>query len=198
MVGGVSRTAVLVPVKDFREAKTRLAGRLDPVQRAALARRMATVVVKAASPLPVHVVCDDAEVAAWAEENGATVIWRPGRGLNPAITDGIAHLAGSFSRAIISHADLPLATELAWIGDFEGVTIVPDRHDDGTNVMSIPLPSGAFAFGYGGGSFAHHSAEARRLRHPLRIVRDPALGWDVDRPADLENEALASLLDTTP
>ena len=59
--------AVLVPVKDFRQAKVRLAGALAPWERAALARSMASNVVAAADSLPVFVVCDDGEVAAWAE-----------------------------------------------------------------------------------------------------------------------------------
>ena len=86
-------TAVLIPVKAFRHAKLRLAPALDQPARAQLARAMATQVVRAAGALPVAVVCDDDEVAAWATGEGAQVMWCPERGLNGAVTDGVAMLA---------------------------------------------------------------------------------------------------------
>nr|MDP9021066.1 2-phospho-L-lactate guanylyltransferase [Actinomycetota bacterium] len=71
--------AVLVPVKAFARAKLRLAPALDGPARESLARAMAARVVAAAAPLPVTVVCDDDDVAAWARTNGASVVWAPGR-----------------------------------------------------------------------------------------------------------------------
>lgn len=177
---------VLVPVKAFAEAKIRLAGVLPAPERSELARRMAERVVAAASPLPVAVVCDDAGVRTWAEGLGARVIWRPGRGLNGAVTDGVVSLAEmGYQRVIVAHADLPLATSLAWVADFDGVSLVPDRREDGTNVAVVPA-SAAFPFAYGPGSFARHRRAAERLGLPVRVVRDAALAWDVDVPADLD------------
>ena len=146
---------------------------------------MAGTVVRAAGPLPVAVVCDDDTVAVWATEAGASVIWRPGRGLNAAVADGVDQLAADgFTRVIVAHADLPHALDLTWVADFDGITLVPDRHDDGTNVVSIPTGCG-FAFAYGAGSFARHRGEVDRLGLPLRVERERRLGWDVDLPADL-------------
>ena len=65
--------AVIVPVKAFTVAKLRLAPTLDPATRSELARTMAALVLRAAGPLPVLVVCDDEEVRAWAERRGRTV-----------------------------------------------------------------------------------------------------------------------------
>jgi 2-phospho-L-lactate guanylyltransferase len=178
--------AVVVPVKAFSAAKLRLASALDPPARAALARRLADGVVAAARPLRVVVVCDDDEVRDWALAAGADVVWCPDRGLNGAVADGVEALrAEGVDRAIVAHADLPLARELAWVADFPGVTLVPDRRRDGSNVLAVPTDAG-FGFAYGAGSFARHRAEATRLGLPLRIVDDPALRWDVDIPADLE------------
>ena len=186
-------TAVLVPVKAFSRAKHRLAPALDPAARAALARAMAETVLVAAGALPVAVVCDDDDVASWARAAGATVIWRPGRGLNGAVGDGVAALAADgFERVVVAHGDLPLALELAWVARFPGVTLVPDRRDDGTNVACVPAAS-RFRFAYGPGSFRRHGAETRRLGLPLRVVREPRLGWDVDVPDDLALGELASL-----
>jgi 2-phospho-L-lactate guanylyltransferase len=180
------RCAVLVPVKSFTEAKVRLATALDVPSRAVLARQMAATVLAAAAPLPVAVVCDDPEVAEWARGEGAEVFWRPERGLNGAVADGVARYAErGVERVIVAHADLPLATHLGWVGEFDGVTLVPDRRDDGTNVICVPAASG-FVFSYGPGSFGRHRAEAERLGLPVRVVRERRLGWDVDLPADLD------------
>jgi 2-phospho-L-lactate guanylyltransferase len=186
--------AVLVPVKDFRQAKVRLAGALTPAIRAALAREMADHVVAVARPLPTFVVCDDDEVATWATAAGADVLWRPGHGLNGAVTDGVASLAAQgFDRVVVAHSDLPLAVDLAWLADASGITLVPDRHDDGTNVASVPTAIG-FTFSYGPGSFARHVAEAARLGAELHVVRSTTLGWDVDVPADLDHPSLKGAL----
>jgi 2-phospho-L-lactate guanylyltransferase len=177
--------AVLVPVKAFAAAKARLAPALDAPARAALARAMATRVVAAAAPLPVTVVCDDDAVADWARSLGAGIVWAPGRGLNGAVADGVDVLAAAgFGRVVVAHADLPLATGLAALAGGDGVTLVPDRHRDGTNVLAVPARSG-FVFAYGPGSFAAHVAEAERLGLPVTLAESDTLGWDVDVPADL-------------
>jgi 2-phospho-L-lactate/phosphoenolpyruvate guanylyltransferase len=184
-VAVTTTAAVLVPVKAFAAAKQRLADALEPSARLALATAMATTVLEAAAPLRTAVVCDDATVRAWAEEQGVEAIWTPGLGLNGAVMAGVAHLAQrGVDRVIVAHADLPLATDLAWLADTDGVTLVPDRHRDGTNAACVPAAVG-FSFAYGGGSFAAHRAEARRLGLTLRIVLDRRLGWDVDVPDDL-------------
>ncbi len=85
---------------------------------------------------------------------------------------------------IVAHADLPLATDLTWLADTDGVTLVPDRHVDGTNVACVPATA-EFSFAYGAGSFAAHRDEAGRLGLTVRLVPDPRLGWDVDVAADL-------------
>ena len=177
--------AVLIPVKAFGAAKVRLSGTLSAAERALLAEDLAGRVVTAAAPLPVAVVCDDDAVRDWATGAGAAVIWRPGRGLNGAVTDGVEALgAEGFARVIVAHGDLPLAHDLAWVAEFAGVTLVPDRHDDGTNVACVPTAIG-FRFAYGPGSFRRHAVEGRRLRLGVRVVRHPGLGWDIDLPDDL-------------
>lgn len=179
--------AVVVPVKAFALAKVRLAPTLDPATRAELARAMAARVLRAARPLPVAVVCDDEEVRAWAERQGAEVVWTPDLGLNGAVEAGVAHLARrGVHQAIVAHADLPLAADLAWLAATAAdlVTLVPDRHRDGTNVACVPTGAG-FRFAYGAGSFASHREEAARLGLIARLVPDERLGWDVDVAADL-------------
>jgi 2-phospho-L-lactate guanylyltransferase len=179
--------AVLVPVKSFALAKARLAPVLAPAARAELARSMADRVLAAAGSLPVTVACDDDDVRAWAEAAGADVAWTPGLGLNGAVTAGVERLrAAGFARAVVAHADLPDARDLRPLaGDGgDGVLAVPDRRDDGTNVLSVPTGAG-FVFAYGPGSFRRHHAEAARLGLPFTVVRAADLTRDVDDPADL-------------
>lgn len=181
--------ALVVPVKAFGAAKLRLADVLDPEARGQLARAMAATVLRAAGRLVPHVVCDDEEVRAWAEAEGAEVVWTPGLGLNGAVEAALHHLSGrGVRRAVVAHADLPLATELDWLADHDGISLVPDRHRDGTNVISLPTEVG-FRFAYGAGSFRRHWAEATRLGAVVRIVADPGLSWDLDVPADLPGPA---------
>lgn len=178
---------VVVPIKGFGGAKARLGSVLDGAERAALARSLATTVLAAAAPLPVLVVTDDDEVTRFATDRGASVLRQVEPGLNAAVTEAVAHLAAAGTgRAVIAHADLPRATTLSGLTEAgDGVVIVPDRHDDGTNVLSVPTGAG-FTFAYGAASFAAHVAEAERLGLPVAVVRDPDLAWDVDTPDDLD------------
>jgi 2-phospho-L-lactate guanylyltransferase len=181
----VGPVAVLVPVKAFRNAKVRLAPALPPDERTALARMMADGVLRAAHGLFTAVACDDPEVAAWAIDRGAVVAWTPGLGLNGAVARGVEELATlGAERVIVAHADLPLADDLRPVAAFDGVTLVPDRHNDGTNVMCVPCSSG-FEFSYGPGSFRRHQAQAHARGLPLRVAAIPTLAWDVDVPDDL-------------
>jgi 2-phospho-L-lactate guanylyltransferase len=180
-----TQSAVLVPVKAFDQAKRRLDAALGAGERALLARAMAEQVLWAARPLPVAVVCDDTEVADWARALGALVIWEPGRGLNGAVEAGVDRLRlAGVAQVIVAHADLPRANGLELVGRAPGITLVPDRFGNGTNVIAVPSDAG-FRFSYGPGSFARHRAEVDRIGLPLHVLHQPDLAWDVDEPADV-------------
>jgi 2-phospho-L-lactate guanylyltransferase len=182
----IGAEVVLIPVKAFHQAKRRLHRVLSEAERERLVRSMAAHVVAACTPLPVAVVCDDEEVADWATGQGAMVLWEPGQGLNGAVAAGVGRLAASGARWVtVAHGDLPRAHGLGTLPAFDGVTLVPDRRDDGTNVLRLPAPCD-FRFAYGPGSFRAHRAEATRLGLAVRVVRDPDLAYDVDWPADVE------------
>ncbi|MGH9040389.1 MAG: hypothetical protein ACRDZ3_09165, partial [Acidimicrobiia bacterium] len=90
-------------------------------------------------------------------------------------------------RALVAHADLPLARSLVGLARDAGrpmVAAVPCHRDDGTPVLSVPVGAG-FRFAYGPGSFRRHAAEAHRLGLGFRVVRDRALAHDVDTADDL-------------
>jgi 2-phospho-L-lactate guanylyltransferase len=181
----LGRYAVLVPVKSFAAAKQRLGSALPDAQRRALVQHMAAGVILAAAPLPVAVVCDDAEVADWAREHGALVVWEPGRGLNGAVEAGVTRMAElGVEMATVVHADLPLAVGIGLLEPFDGVTLVPDRESNGTNLIRLPVGCG-FRFSYGPGSFERHLQECARIKVAVSVVRRPELAFDVDWPNDL-------------
>ncbi len=176
---------MLIPVKAFDQAKRRLHLAMSDPERSELARAMADRVLGAAHPLPVAVVCDDTDVAAWARARGALVVWEPGRGLNGAVEAGVNHLVAlGVTQVTVAHADLPRASDLALVGDAAGITLVPDRYGNGTNVIVVPGGAG-FRFSYGPGSFARHRSEAERTGIPYRILDRPDLAWDIDEPGDV-------------
>jgi 2-phospho-L-lactate/phosphoenolpyruvate guanylyltransferase len=185
---------VLIPVKAFRSAKLRLAAVLDTDQRLALARWTAGRVVAAAGDLPVFVACDDDEVATWAGEHHATVLWHPGVGLNAAVSRSVEHLAGNgVEHVVVSHGDLARPTPLPALVRQGVVTLVPDRVGDGTNVIALPS-SAPFTFAYGAASFTRHLTTAIDAGIAVRVVADPLLALDIDTPDDLAHPLVQEVL----
>jgi 2-phospho-L-lactate/phosphoenolpyruvate guanylyltransferase len=179
--------AIVIPIRSFAHANTRLAPQLDDDAREDLARRMAERVVRAAGDLPVAVVTSAPEVSAWAATKGCTLVQDPGS-LDMAAAAGRAWVRDQgIGRVVIAHADLPLIESLAAVaadGDAPVAVVVPDQRDDGNPVLSLPAAV-EFAFAYGPGSARRHAAEAERCGLAVRIVRDRALGFDLDVPDDL-------------
>ncbi len=179
------RVSVLVPIRSFDDAKSRLTDALDADERNGLARSMAATVIAAGRGLPVYVVTDDDSVAEWAAGEGASVIAPSVHGLNESVQAATRERADAGdTRVIIAHADLPLATDLTIVTG-PGVAIAPDRHGDGSNVLSVPTDVG-FRFAYGLGSYEAHRCEAARCRLPVTVIHDSGLSLDVDHPDDLE------------
>ena len=177
--------AVLIPVKSFTLAKGRLSDALSPARRHELARTCAENVIAAAGDMPVHVACSDEEVARWATSHGATVIHCPEPGLDAAVATSTAYLiARGYDHVIVAHGDLPLATTLGHVPRTGCVTIVPDRHRDGTNVLAFPLGT-EFRTAYGPGSCDNHIAIASTVGLASFVLDDADLALDLDTVEDL-------------
>ena len=179
---------MVLPIKGFSDAKARLEPVLSAENRASLAAFTAGGILEAAEGVDTFVVCDNDEVAQWARERGAMVVRQLKPGLNNAVAHGVDTAQYKRDWVLVAHSDLPFPEALLSIIDFtlvtSTVTIVPDRHEDGTNVLIIPAGRN-FTFHYGLGSFAAHQHEAARLGLPVRIVRHEQLGLDIDTPDDL-------------
>ena len=189
--GGVRRlskvqVSVVVPVKSFGLAKGRLADSLSAAEREHLSRTCAETVVAAARPWTVYVVCADDATSRWAESVGARAVLQEHPGLDAAVSAGrTAAVADGCDHIVISHADLPLAHTFADVPREGRVSIVPDRHRDGTNVLAIPAHC-TMTTAYGPGSFANHLELARRAGLAVDIIDDPDLALDLDTVEDLD------------
>jgi 2-phospho-L-lactate guanylyltransferase len=179
---------VVVPIRTFALANTRLAASLSPDARAALAQRLAEAVVHAAGNAPVVIVTSAPEVTRWAGMLGVEVIADPGS-LDAAAHAGFGALAArDVHRVVVAHADLPFAESFDSVTRDAGspvAVLVPCQRDDGTPVLSVPAHA-PIAFAYGPGSFRRHIGAARAAGLAVRVVRDPQLGFDVDTVDDLQ------------
>ena len=195
----LSNTAgVVVPLRSFALGKARLADALDDDTRRAFTRTMAERVVAAAGGRPTVIVTSDPDVIDWARALHLVHLDDPGT-LDAAARAGREWVrAQNLARVVVMHADLLLASTLDGIADDADAPVavlVPDHHDDGNPVLAIPSAAD-FGFAYGPGSCARHVAEAERCGLEVRVVRDRALGFDVDDAADLA--ALADAHEPTP
>lgn len=189
-------TSVLVPVKPFADAKSRLAEILTDDRRAALCRDLLahtlSVVRDCPSVAATIVISREAAARDMAAGYGAeTAAEAPEDGLNQALATGAALATRRGAAAVlVLPADLPalgsndVEALIAARGHaLPGIAIAPDAAGDGTNALLLTLPA-PIAFRFGPGSFAVHCAAARAAGITPAIVERPGLAFDLDTPAD--------------
>jgi 2-phospho-L-lactate/phosphoenolpyruvate guanylyltransferase len=183
----------VVPVKDLRGTKSRLAPILDPGARAGLTLYMMGRVVAAIGGAGVEDVCvvsPDRIVLNEAQGRGATPLVQKSRGLNPALEEGRRRALDLGARALlVLPADLPLldaADVRAVLQVSEGTSAVisPDGARSGTNALLI-RPPGALPFAFGPDSFEAHLEAARGRGLEVRVCERPHLAFDLDTAEDL-------------
>ncbi|MCP1470361.1 2-phospho-L-lactate guanylyltransferase [Sphingobium sp. OAS761] len=178
----------LIPAKDFRLAKQRLAPVLGTHQRADLARtllRHTIGIAQSAFDEPVLVVTPDSEVASWARDCGADDIILSEAGDLNAELKGAARQVPTLSDLLVLHADLPFLTaaELRALAQREQTVLIGcDRSGKGTNALLLRGRHRFFAFGPG--SCAHHLAQANARGLSRRVIRLKGLSRDMDTPGD--------------
>jgi 2-phospho-L-lactate/phosphoenolpyruvate guanylyltransferase len=190
------RTAVILPVKRFSEAKQRLgASGFDPLRRE-LARAMVGDVLEAlASVKEVELtilVTREPTVAALACTANALIVADDEQGQSAAVSLGVRHaLEQGMQRALCIPGDCPAldpAELTCLLGESSAngteVVIVPDRHGSGTNGLLLTPPD-AIAPSFGPDSCARHRELAAAARTPCRIARPSSLLLDIDTGEDL-------------
>jgi len=176
-------TAVVVPLKRFDRAKSRLRRNRD-LDVTAIVEELARGVITSARPRPVIVVSEDEELAPFASSLDAELLLSTSTTLNEAVQAAYRSLGDRFDQLIIAHGDLRSPDGLGSFDVEPGITLFADHHGDGTNVMVVPTKID-FHFAYGPGSLGRHVDEARRLGVAHRVDRASLWRFDVDEPDDM-------------
>jgi 2-phospho-L-lactate guanylyltransferase len=190
------RTAAILPVKRFAEAKQRLGGAVAaPLRRELAAAMVGDVLAALAQAREIEltiVVTSEPAARAPAQAHGAMVMGDSAEaGQSAAVLLGVERaLADGFQRVLCVPGDCPSLDPaevdelLRGHGAAPGVVVVPDRHGTGTNGLLL-TPPGAIEPGFGPDSCERHAARARAAGIACEIARVPSLLLDVDTGSDL-------------
>ena len=185
---------VLLPVKDFAQAKQRLSVSVDAETRAGLARAMLSDVlsVLGRARVPQRIViftaCD--EVIQMTRPFGFDVVLEKSvDGHSVAVNQMVDELSGSCSRILSIAGDLPrlVPSEVDFALDAasEPITLIPSRDWTGTNGVVFISPA-RIAMDYGEGSFRRHLSKASAAGHRSDVMNLPGIAFDIDTPDDLQ------------
>ncbi|HEY1360795.1 MAG TPA: 2-phospho-L-lactate guanylyltransferase [Xanthobacteraceae bacterium] len=194
------RMCAVVPVKDSREAKQRLASVLSAAQRQALALAMLEDVLAALTRVPelagILVVSADAAAKRLARGYRARITEdAAGEGHTAAVSAAAARLAAQGLAMLTLPADVPLvepedvrqaiaAHRHASSRTGCGFTIVPARNERGSNAV-ICSPADVVPLRFGDDSFVPHLAAAQSRGLAPQVLRLPRIALDIDTPEDL-------------
>lgn len=191
--GGVWAVA---PVKEFPHAKQRLAEALTQDQRQALCAAMLEDVLSALAGVSrlagIVVVTVEPVAIGLAARYGAQVRAEGARdGHTGAVTAAARFLAGEGRAGMLTvPGDIPaitsaeVAAALAAHQLAPAFTIVPAHDELGSNAI-VCSPPDAVELRFGDNSYFPHLDAARRRGIEPMIMRQPGIGMDIDRPADI-------------
>jgi 2-phospho-L-lactate guanylyltransferase len=186
---------VVVPIKAFTSAKTRLSDRLDPEQRACLAQASAERVLGAVAGCDLVdlrlAVVDTDQAAKMARHWNFEVLQRPDLfGQSAAVGAGFAAAIKRGATSVLTvSADVPLVRPK----DIQEMlrpkapvlVMVSDREGRGTNAMRLD-PAIDFRLHFGPDSLAMHKREAAALELPVKVIDNPRVRLDIDTPDDID------------
>ncbi len=184
---------IIIPVKPFQQAKTRLADVLSPDERFRLSRHLFKRTLHLARQVgEVIVVSQDAAARKLAKQAGAWALVETGNGLNDALGQAIewVTLHGA-TASLILPSDLPRLTRADLMGLIQtgqkpdSVVIAPCHRREGTNALLL-RPPGLLAPEFGRNSFTRHKNAAQALGLEPIIYHSPTVAFDLDIPADLD------------
>ena len=188
--------ALLIPIKDPSNAKTRLAELLSEAERRRLSWAMFEDVTRAIAtarrPDRVVLVSSYAPGLERARQLGWDVLVEASQISESASVDWASQLLSErgFKSVMRLPADLPLVKgedidELLSIElPVPGAMLVASREGTGTNAI-IRTPPTLFPSRFGPNSLALHKEEAARVGVDCVIVKNERVGWDIDEPADV-------------
>jgi len=191
-----ARRALLLPIKDLRNAKKRLAGVLRPEERFGLAQAMLADAIRAASGIQradkIFVITNYEPAMEAAAQCGWEILREEEQISESASVDFASRLC--VDRGVTALLRLPLDLPLVQPSDIDellamecsapAVVIVPSRDGTGTNAI-LRTPPALFPSHFGPDSFAKHRSEAERAGARIIVRRNERLEMDVDDESDL-------------
>src|SRR6266403_1743927 len=199
--------ALLLPVKNLRQAKQRLSPFLNADERFGLAQAMLADTGRAVRGVSqaekIFVVTNYIPAMEAAEQNGWDLL-REDRQISESFSVDYASMQCA-KRGVASLLRLPLDVPLVQSSDIDellaiecaapALVIVPSRDGTGTNAI-LRTPPTLFPSHFGSGSFAKHCTEAQHADAQILIRRNARLEMDVDDEADLRALAQEDLRGT--
>lgn len=191
------KLVVLLPVKPFHLAKSRLRGVLSGEEREKFVRNSLIRTLNVLKDVPEvwRVLVISADPFAWeiALKHEVCVYEELDvPGLNESVACGqrwaLEHEANTVA---ILPIDLPnltaecLRSKIMKLDDGAGMVIAPDRHLQGTNFLMYTPPD-LIQTAYGEGSFERHCALAKQAGIEPTVIYCEDLALDIDTPEDLE------------
>ncbi len=188
--------ALLLPIKDLRQAKQRLSPFLNAEERSGLAQAMLADTIRAIRGVrqaeKIFVVTNYIPAMEAAEQNGWELL-REDRQISESFSVDYASMQCA-KRGVTALLRLPLDLPLVQSSDIDelfavecaapALVIVPSRDGTGTNAI-LRTPPALFPSHFGAGSFANHCAEAQRAGAEILFRRNARLEMDVDDETDL-------------
>ena len=188
---------ILVPVKNLKNAKQRLAAVCDGAERQNLAETMLADTLEALSHVATEtsLVTSDAWAIELARGYGFEVI--PDTA-NVSETDAVEMateilLARGVESTLLLPGDIPLVQPAEIRAIFEnaptvGSVLVPARDRRGTNAV-WRKPARLFPLRFGNDSFLPHLAAAIATTYSCVVLSLAGIALDIDRPEDLDELA---------
>ena len=193
--------AILIPVKEFREAKKRLAPHFSSADRAALAEAMCEDFFEVVAAIHcverVFVVSKEPGALVRARNRGwETILETLQISESDSVDAASQYCAAQGVKALLR---LPIDIPLAETRDIEDIferldaspaaVLVPSRDGSGTNAL-LRMPPALFPSHFGPNSFALHLAEAKRCGARTCVLRNARLELDIDELEDLRSVSM--------
>jgi len=189
------KTAAIIPVKTFSNAKTRL--ELSSIQKEKICEIMLEEILQTLSISPqidkiIIITKDEKAIEISKKFNTVQIMDNDESGVNDAVALADDYLLkNNFDTSIVFPQDIPyIKTQdiefiLKFKGDSNFAIIVPSRRFDGTNAL-VRNPVNLMKTHYDEDSYKIHMSVAKEKTRDTSMVFAKRIMWDVDNMEDLK------------